>query len=65
MGMGNSGAFVEIVVGLGIGIASLPTKSGLGADGPDMDAERTFMGFGGLFLESVFQIDPPQFKLKG
>jgi len=63
MGIGNSGAFVEIDVGLGR--ASLPTKSGLGADGPDMDAERTFMGFGGLFRESVFQIDPPQFRLKG
>lgn len=61
--MGNSGGFVEMVVGLGR--ASLPTKSGLGADGPERDADLTLIAFGGLCLESGFQMEPPQFKLKG
>ena len=61
--MGNSLVFVEIVVGEGK--ASLPTKSGLGAEGPEREADRALIDLGGLFRESEFQMDPPQFKLKG
>ena len=61
--MGNSVAPEDMVVGLGR--ASLPANNGLGAEGPEMDADLTLIGLGGLFLESVFQIDPPQFRLNG